>query len=536
MKKAYLNIIVLLIVLIPSLLAVIAYFTTNATPVQLNSIDKITVIAPDSTEYTVDKATDSDGFIGLAMEMNENATKQIALPSQLVDSEFYTFTYHALGGVSEYKYYFSDDIESAYYVNNNGIAYKISSENAEKFLNTKYAHCLYDYNTPPVATLNSEVMSPSNINWQFKSYKGEYASAVAKSGINNTIETYGTPSISFDIEPDNLSVTLKDGDSIIFDGHYEELTNSNISNVLADATIVATWYDDSSRAYRGEITYDLQINFKEPPVFYISSNTAVTGNILTVSVLSAEDASQINLSISPDIGIKPKFVDGEKYTNALLPISRDVIPGSYVITADYNGQSKTVFAVDVASDYKDAYDYNIDATLFDSLYNEANVSEYKTFLNSLFNSLTHEPLFEGKFISGLPANTFESADYGTLLTIPNNGVSFENPGKYYTCTKTTDIHPVNSGKVIFAGEKALTGNVVAVDHGMGLVSLYMHLGSVNVNVGDDVTKETVIGTSGRTGLMSKKGASSSVVRVELYVNKTPVDIDPLVNNGIIFTD
>ena len=44
------------------------------------------------------------------------------------------------------------------------------------------------------------------------------------------------------------------------------------------------------------------------------------------------------------------------------------------------------------------------------------------------------------------------------------------------------------------------GNCVIIDHGMGVQSLYGHLSSIGVKVGDTVEKEQELGRSGMTGL------------------------------------
>ena len=64
----------------------------------------------------------------------------------------------------------------------------------------------------------------------------------------------------------------------------------------------------------------------------------------------------------------------------------------------------------------------------------------------------------------------------------------------------TPIVSANRGKVLFADELGIYGNCVIVDHGMGLQSLYAHLSSIEVKVGQDVEKEQTLGRSGMTGL------------------------------------
>ncbi len=45
-------------------------------------------------------------------------------------------------------------------------------------------------------------------------------------------------------------------------------------------------------------------------------------------------------------------------------------------------------------------------------------------------------------------------------------------------------------------------NVIAIDHGQGLVTLYMHLSKINVKQGESVKLGDTIGESGDTGYVS----------------------------------
>jgi murein DD-endopeptidase MepM/ murein hydrolase activator NlpD len=58
----------------------------------------------------------------------------------------------------------------------------------------------------------------------------------------------------------------------------------------------------------------------------------------------------------------------------------------------------------------------------------------------------------------------------------------------------------NRGKVLYADDLGIYGNCVIIDHGMGVQSLYAHLSSIGVKVGDMVNKEQTLGRSGMTGL------------------------------------
>ena len=58
----------------------------------------------------------------------------------------------------------------------------------------------------------------------------------------------------------------------------------------------------------------------------------------------------------------------------------------------------------------------------------------------------------------------------------------------------------NAGTVLNASWLGIYGNCVILDHGMGVQSLYGHLSSLDVKVGDTVARGQTLGRSGRTGL------------------------------------
>ena len=64
----------------------------------------------------------------------------------------------------------------------------------------------------------------------------------------------------------------------------------------------------------------------------------------------------------------------------------------------------------------------------------------------------------------------------------------------------TDVHACANGRVVMAENRVSTGWSICVEHLPGLYSLYYHLDSMNVEVGDFVKEGQLIGKSGCTGL------------------------------------
>jgi murein DD-endopeptidase MepM/ murein hydrolase activator NlpD len=67
-------------------------------------------------------------------------------------------------------------------------------------------------------------------------------------------------------------------------------------------------------------------------------------------------------------------------------------------------------------------------------------------------------------------------------------------------TKHYPVEAANSGTVVFASDLGIYGNAVILDHGLGLFTLYGHLSSFDVKVGDTVKARQPLGKTGETGL------------------------------------
>ncbi|MCH7978317.1 MAG: M23 family metallopeptidase, partial [Acidobacteria bacterium] len=66
--------------------------------------------------------------------------------------------------------------------------------------------------------------------------------------------------------------------------------------------------------------------------------------------------------------------------------------------------------------------------------------------------------------------------------------------------RNTPVEASNAGRVVFAEYLGIFGNTIILDHGFGLQSLYAHLHSFDVGVGDTVRRGQTIGKTGSTGL------------------------------------
>ena len=77
----------------------------------------------------------------------------------------------------------------------------------------------------------------------------------------------------------------------------------------------------------------------------------------------------------------------------------------------------------------------------------------------------------------------------------------------------TRIKAAAAGKVAFAGYKGAYGNMIAIDHGNGVMTYYCHCSSIKASVGQKVSQGTVIAAVGSTG-----NSTGNHLHLEIRVN------------------
>jgi lipoprotein NlpD len=84
----------------------------------------------------------------------------------------------------------------------------------------------------------------------------------------------------------------------------------------------------------------------------------------------------------------------------------------------------------------------------------------------------------------------------------------------------TPVHTAGAGKVLYAGEQKGYGNIVIVDHGGGLITLYAHNQDLRVKTGQLVRVGQVVATVGQSG-------RTSGPYLHFEVRKDGLPVDPL---------
>jgi len=99
------------------------------------------------------------------------------------------------------------------------------------------------------------------------------------------------------------------------------------------------------------------------------------------------------------------------------------------------------------------------------------------------------------------------------------GIDFRSP-------TGTDIRPTAPGVITVAGWSGGYGNMVEVDHGNGVTTRYGHMSRIIARVGDQVTRDSVIGEVGSTGR-----STGPHLHYETRINGVPLNPVNYINAG-----
>jgi murein DD-endopeptidase MepM/ murein hydrolase activator NlpD len=106
------------------------------------------------------------------------------------------------------------------------------------------------------------------------------------------------------------------------------------------------------------------------------------------------------------------------------------------------------------------------------------------------------PYFETSFLRPVPTNT--TSIYG-IRRVFNKQQKSQHLGIDFAAREGTPIKSSNRGKVVFTGNLFYAGNIIIIDHGIDVYTIYAHLSKIDVSKSDIVEKGGVIGLSGKTG-------------------------------------
>jgi murein DD-endopeptidase MepM/ murein hydrolase activator NlpD len=143
------------------------------------------------------------------------------------------------------------------------------------------------------------------------------------------------------------------------------------------------------------------------------------------------------------------------------------------------------------------------------------IKQERELKQGVFSHLNPEQEWQGNFAP--PVTATISDVFGTARVF-NGETQSMHQGLDYAVPSGTPVEALNRGNVLLARPLFFEGNFIVIDHGQGLLSLYMHLSKLEVKEGDQVSKGQEIALSGGTGRATGPHLHVAVRWQGIYVN------------------
>jgi len=248
--------------------------------------------------------------------------------------------------------------------------------------------------------------------------------------------------------------------------------------------------------------------------FELSPLTVKQGGYALLTVHGATLLSDVRVT-SP-FSYTPSWTELGDGICAFFPIRFDCPLGEYLVTAEGGGHNEEFLLNVVDGEFPVQYMEIDEKTADETIRSTAANDEYMAKAQPIKSVSVHEVLWDGPFMLPVEGG-WRSTEFGSIRYV--NGVYTEQHGGTDIAVPLgTPAHAANDGLVVFAEPLLLTGNTVAIEHGMGLKTWYYHMDSIAVSAGDRVEKGDVIGYVGSTGFSTGPhmhfGASMGAVWID----------------------
>lgn len=136
----------------------------------------------------------------------------------------------------------------------------------------------------------------------------------------------------------------------------------------------------------------------------------------------------------------------------------------------------------------------------------------------------------GSFLWPVASYVYVSSRFG-LRVHPITGEKKSHTGIDIASNQGTAVYASDGGSVTLAGWNGGYGNCIMIDHGNGYVTLYGHLSSISVSVGQTVSQGATIGAVGSTG-----NTTGPHLHFEVLKNGTRIDPEQFFSGLTISAD
>lgn len=238
-----------------------------------------------------------------------------------------------------------------------------------------------------------------------------------------------------------------------------------------------------------------QIKIDRMPIFELSDDKIYQGGFLKIigKYVTIDEIQSIETLIIDGL----KFYKNGHQVVTYIPIHARTKPGTYDVSIKTENKYDQLHTVEVIDRKFRTQNLYVTASTMASTSNAEAYAEYNNYFHPVRKISSENQYYDDEFIMPLKARI--STEFGEGRSINDAVTSYSHSGLDLAAPKGTPVHAVNNGIVVLSRHFALTGNTIIVDHGQGLLSYYLHLDTLNVNLNDQVKTGDLMGTVGSTG-------------------------------------
>ena len=560
-NKLFLTIIAIILV-IPAILAI--YFASNATKSANlpHDVTKIYIHAPTGEDYYFEQ---SDIF-QIYNKAIQNAREITADFRDLSAEKPFEVVFTEADDTSkQYAFYMKNSTDECIYTDAEGKYYLISDEDAISLLaRDEYINVNTSAIFPYAFVGNNNVtLKPTAGEWTHKMVDNSSEKEAITESTENTelvkisATNIGALSFGSSRKPDKVNVVLSSAGAIKHDGPYENLLNSNVmqpNDTYYDMTITAVWEKSEETSYHGTLSYTAKLLYDVSPTYkLVNQSTVSKGDFTIIKIQNFNDSDLLYVqSDFPFPETLKVFPSSKGYSYAFLPAdyALDGTSARHKITfmlADSTAYSTNVTVADGRAPAVKEQEMLVADISLAQCFTEESFEEMSTVISQANEQSGSVALWEGKFVypdqQGKGTIGSSMACFGTKRTIDAAGLfkkTYTHNGIDIKVEEGSSVRAANNGVVVFAGNLALTGNTVIIDHGCSILTYYGHLESISVEKGDVVTKASEIAKAGSTGFAVESNGviCTSAPQIHFATSVEGVFVNPyyLCRWGVDFDD
>ncbi len=285
--KGWLVLLVALLVLIPIGIGFLVIELNQNNRLELGKVTALTLIHGEERDELT-KKEDIDFFVAMAQsgEAIETAIEPLENYRQC------KVVFHKLKRDVPYVFYLSNSVHNCLYTDSDGQLFVLPQEKAQELLlHPLIGGFAVSYAARPTMsfTQGGETFFACAVEGEWYHAKANTKAEkekVSEKSENSVVLPQGEAwQYAFSIEPDYVSVILKNKDTVMYSGAPEEMPIPTLEQDTELTLLVkAEWYEETTAEYHGSLEYEFAVFYDIPTLCQVDKSQVKSGDLITLTV------------------------------------------------------------------------------------------------------------------------------------------------------------------------------------------------------------------------------------------------------------